>query len=250
MAVSASEYILNELYWTEGSSTACYSYPIPTSRGRVHNANFLGAALLCRVYRHHGESKFLESALNVARYSASRQREDGSWYYGEHHTQKWIDNFHTGYNLCALKAIGRYAGTAEFDEHLRRGFEFYKGSFFLDNGAPKYFHDRTYPIDIHSVAQSLITLVDCSELGRDNGWLAEKTARWAISNMWDKRGFFYYRLLPLIKVKISYMRWSQAWMLMAIAVLLDFFSKAQRSFGLERVGAETRSANGGLTDQN
>src|SRR6266436_3318031 len=47
MAVSAAEYILNELYWTKGSSVAGFSYPLPSLRVQIHNANFLGAALLC-----------------------------------------------------------------------------------------------------------------------------------------------------------------------------------------------------------
>jgi hypothetical protein len=220
MATSAAEYILNELYWTEGESTACYSYPIPTSRGRVHNANFLGAALLCRVFRHCGREEFLDSALKVARYSASQQQDDGSWYYGEHSTQRWIDNFHTGYNLCGLKSIGRYADTLEFESNIQRGFEFYRNHFFREDGAPKYFHDRTYPIDIHSVAQSIITLTAFKEFDENSAGLAQTVFRWTMANMWDEKGYFYYRVLSLLKVRISYMRWTQAWMLLALSTLL------------------------------
>ena len=129
MAYSAAEYLLNELYW-EDETAACFCYPTPSSHTRVHNANFLGAALLCRIYRHSGEDRFLEPALKAARYSAAKQHEDGSWYYGEHATQRWIDNFHTGYNLCALRAIGEYADTSEFESHIRRGFEFYQDALF------------------------------------------------------------------------------------------------------------------------
>ena len=110
MATSAGEYILNDLYWTEDDSTAGFSYPFPGLRSRVHNANFLGAALLCRLYKHSGEKRFLQPALRAARYSASKQHENGSWDYGELPTQRWIDNFHTGYNLCALRSICDYAG--------------------------------------------------------------------------------------------------------------------------------------------
>jgi hypothetical protein len=220
MATSAAEYILNELYWTEGESKASYSYPVPSSRGRVHNANFLGAALLCRVYKHCGGQKFLDSALKVARYSASQEQDDGSWHYGEHPTQRWIDNFHTSYNLCALKSIGRDAGTSEFQSNIQRGFEFYRNHFFREDGAPKYFHDRTYPIDIHSVAQSIITLTAFKELDENSLGLAQTVFRWTMENMWDEQGFFYYRVLSLLKVKISYMRWSQAWMLLALSTLL------------------------------
>ena len=38
--------------------------------------------------------------------------------------------------------------------------------------------------------------------------------------MWDERGFFYYRVLRFGTIRTSYMRWSQAWMLLALATLL------------------------------
>ena len=221
MAVSAAEYILKELYWNDDDSTACFAYPIPESRSRVHNANFLGAALLCRVYKLCGEEKFLEPALKVARYSAAKQYDDGSWDYGEFSTQHWVDNFHTGYNLCALLTIGEYADTSEFEFHIRRGFEFYQKHFFRKDGAPKYFHDQTYPLDIHSVAQSIITLMALKDIDHCSVSLALSVFKWAMTHMWDEQGYFYYRAYPLFKIKTSYMRWSQAWMLLALSTLLD-----------------------------
>ena len=35
---------------------------------------------------------------------------------------------------------------------------FYKTHFLAPESIPKYFHDRIYPIDIYSVAQSIITV--------------------------------------------------------------------------------------------
>jgi hypothetical protein len=221
MAVSAAEYILNELYRTEGDAVAGFSYPLPSMKAQIHNANFLGAALFCRVYKHTGDAKFLDPALRVARYSASRQRDDGSWAYGEGDAQQWIDNFHTGYNLCALRDITRYLETSEFESHIRRGFDFYRAHFFLEDGTPKYFHDRTYPIDIHCVAQSIITLLAFRDLHPDGVTLAQSVFRWAMDHMWDERGFFYYRVLRFGTIRTSYMRWSQAWMLLALATLLN-----------------------------
>ncbi len=222
MAVSAADYI-KKLYWSDGNSIASFSYPLPTLRSQTHNANFLGAALLCRVYKHTGEKKFLEPALKVARYSASKQHDDGSWDYGESVTQGWVDNFHTGYNLCALRALGKYAGTSEFEPRIRRGFEFYRKNFFREGGAPKYFHDRTYPLDIHSVAQSIITLLIFKDLDEDSVSLADAAFRWAMTNMGDEKGCFYYQALPYYKNRIPYMRWSQAWMLFALISLLEHF---------------------------
>jgi hypothetical protein len=220
MAVSAAEYILNELYWTDGSILAGFSYPLPSVRNQTYNANFLAAAFLCRVYRHTGRQEFLGPALKVARYSAGKQLADGSWYYGEGPSQGWIDNFHTGYNLCALRSICRDLDTIEFDAGIRRGFEFYRTHFFRSDGAVRYFHNRTYPIDIHCVAQSIITLMEFRDLGPENETLAYSVLAWAMKHMWDQRGFFYYRVLRSCTIRISYMRWSQAWMLLAMSNIL------------------------------
>ena len=54
---------------------------------------------------------------------------------------------------------------------------------------------------------------------RAPGWLIT-VYEWAMKHMWDEKGYFYYQSLPSYKVKISYMRWSQAWMLLALATLL------------------------------
>ena len=221
MAVNAANYLLNELYWTDGDSVAGFSYPLPGWQPRVHNANFLGAALFCRIYKQTGDLKFLEPALRAARYSAAKQQADGSWDYGEMPKQRWVDNFHTGYNLCALQSIGRDAGTSEFEPRLSTGFQFYLKHFFREDGAPRYFHNRTYPIDIHSVAQSIITLLALKDLDARSVEQAHAVFRWAMNHMWDERGYFYYQVLPLYKNRISYMRWSQAWMLLALSTLLE-----------------------------
>lgn len=219
MAVSAAEYILNELYWTDNGSVASFSYPLPSNRNQVYNANFLAAALFCRVYKHTGEKKFLDPAIRVARHSAGRQRSDGSWAYGEATTQQWIDNFHTGYNLCALRSISQDAKATEFDANIRRGFDFYRTHFFREDGAPRYFHARTYPIDVHCIAQSIITLLALRDLDPGNVPLALSVFRWAMNHMWDHRGFFYYRVLRFCTIRTPYMRWSQAWMLLALSTL-------------------------------
>jgi hypothetical protein len=220
MAASAAEYILDELYWTAGESKAGLAYPQPSMKSQVHNGNLLGAALLSRVHRLTGAAMFLGPALRVARCSAAAQRPDGSWTYGEGANQQWVDNFHTGYNLCALRTMGRVLDTNEFEEHVERGFRFYRAFFLREDGAPRYFHDQTYPIDIHCVAQSIITLVTLRDLDAESLSRARAVLSWAMEHMWDDRGFFYYRVLRSGTIRTSYMRWSQAWMLLALATFL------------------------------
>lgn len=220
MAVSAAGFILDVLFRRQNGSQAFFSYT-PLERTKVHNANLLGAALLCRVGLLTGRKLFCEPALDAARYSVGKQHEDGSWDYGELPSQRWIDNFHTGFNLVALKRITEYSGTAEFDSAIRRGLEFYRDHFFREDGAPKYFHDATYPIDIHSVAQSVITLVEFCDFVEGNIPLVYSVLNWALRNMWDARGFFYFQKLPYFKVRIPFMRWSQAWMLLGLSTFLE-----------------------------
>lgn len=240
MALSAAQYMLNELYWSDGKSKFGFGYPLPSVRCQVHNANLLAADLLCRIYKHTGDQSFLEPALKVARYSVGQQHEDGGWDYGEARNQKWIDNFHTGFNLCALRSITRSLGTHEFEPSLRRGFEFYRAHFFREDGAVRYFHDRTYPIDTHCVAQSIITLLDLQDLAHDNVQLARLVIDWAMNHMWDEQGFFYYRILRLCTIRTSYMRWTQAWMFLALSMLLAETSQpAQMAEVHDAVALET-----------
>ena len=220
MAESAASYMRSELYWSEGDA-AGFSYPLPTMRQQIHNANLLASALFCRVAALRGDDSFLEPALKAARYSAGRQHPDGSWSYGEMPKQGWVDNFHTGYNLCALRSIGTALGISEFEEVIAAGFRFYFEHFFTEEGAPRYFHDRTYPLDIHCVAQSIITLTRFKDHNPDSVRKARGVYEWAMSHMWNGDGFFYYRVLPLLTIRTSYMRWSQAWMLLALTSLLE-----------------------------
>lgn len=222
MAHDAARYI-HRLHWSEPGGRTGFGYPQPSSRIVVHNANLLGAALLCRVAHVCHEPNFAKTGLQIARYSAGQQMPDGAWSYSDHEAQQWIDNFHTGYNLCALKSIGTHTGTDEFEPYIQRGFDYYRAHFFRGDGAPNYFHNRTYPIDIHSVAQSLITLAELKTMDCGSARQAQAVLDWALRHLWSSRGFFYYRAYPLWKIRTSYMRWSQAWMMEALATTLYNF---------------------------
>ncbi len=64
----------------DGKTYFCY---IPGNDTPVHNVNLLAAALLTRVAVRTGERKLLELAREAVVFSVRRQKEDGSWYYGE-----------------------------------------------------------------------------------------------------------------------------------------------------------------------
>ena len=47
--------------------------------------------------------------------------------------------------------------------------------------------------------------------------LARRVAAWALRELFDPRGFFYYQKRRLRTVRTPYMRWSQAWMAYGLA---------------------------------
>jgi hypothetical protein len=153
-------------------------------------------------------------------YSCSRQLPDGSWLYAEREDSHWIDNFHTGYNLDSLDFYIEGSGDHEFRPNLEKGLAFYKSHFFEETGRPKYYNTRTYPVDIQCVAQSIDTLATFSKHDPSCLKLAEKVAAWAIQNMQDPKGYFYYRQYPLVKAKTPMLHWGQATMFKALANLL------------------------------
>ena len=220
MAISAGDFLLNGLNITKADNEICFSYT-PIDCGQVHNANLLGAAFLSRLYSITQEKKFLEPALSAVQFTIRRQHAEGSWPYGEDKTQKWIDNFHTGYNLVALKRFAEYTGNLEVMDNIRKGFQFYRENFFTDDGIPKYYHNQTFPIDIHSIAYSIVTLVEFKAFDSGNIELANRIFLRSVKEMQGSNGHFYYQKKRFYKNKISYMRWSQAWMLYALAVLAE-----------------------------
>jgi hypothetical protein len=120
----------------------------------------------------------------------------------------------------ALRGLKKYAKTDEFDVVIRKGFDFYCQHFFRRDGAPKYFHNRVYPIDSHCLAQSIITLEALKDLNSRAHGLAVAALGWGLENMWSSRGYFYYQRHRLYTNRIPYMRWTEAWMLLAITCLM------------------------------
>jgi hypothetical protein len=198
----------------------CLSY-VAFSQRSIHNSNMLGAAMLARAGKLINDKEYLDVAKEAMLYSCSRQLPDGAWYYGEDENTHWIDNFHTGYNLDSLKCYIESSGDRSFDENLRKGFEFFKNNFFEASGRPKYYHNRTYPVDSQCASQAIETLANFADHDPTSLGLAVRVAEWTIDNMQDKKGFFYYRQYPFVKAKTPMLHWAQATTYRALTLLLN-----------------------------
>jgi len=219
LARNSCEFILKKLVLFENRESICFGY-IPGEGARVHNANMLGAALLARVYAHLKEAELLEKSRKAMKYSLKALTPDYLWPYGELSHHQFIDNFHTGFNLVALKTWIDCTGEQAWKGKLEKAFEKYLNLFWLKNGCPKYYHDKLYPIDIHCSAQGIVTFLKLAEHHPESHEMAGNIATWAVKNMQNETGYFYYQKTRLYTNKIEYIRWSQAWMFYALSMYL------------------------------
>ena len=225
-ARSASRFILHDLHRTvETEDELCFSYS-PLDHTRVFNASLLAAETLASVGRLTGEQSLREVALRAARYVVRHARRDGSWPYGAEDYQSWTDNFHTAFVLTSLARIAAACDAPDdLMDALRRGYHFWRTSFFLADGWPKYYHDQLFPADAHSAGAALVALLELRQTDTkafDGAVeLAERIASWATRELRDKRGFFYYQRRRFYTVRTPYMRWAQAWMLYGLARLIE-----------------------------
>jgi len=220
MAMSSCRFILDRINRTADRDGVCFSYT-PLDRSRVHNVNLLAAELLARTFTKTGIEEYRDAAERALRFTLARQRRDGSWLYGEDGSQAWIDSFHTGFVLVSLKHLVEYVEADRCRAALEAGYDFYQKRFFLADGRPGYYHDRLYPLDVHSAAQGVITFVEMTDLMPNAKAMASRVVRWTIENLQDPAGFFYFQKHRFYTIKTSYMRWAQAWMLYALSFYLS-----------------------------
>lgn len=219
VALSAADFVINDLHRTKCNDGFLFSYSPLRGNDTVFNASLLGSRLLSYCYHYTQKEEYKEAARMSVLACCNAQQKNGAWVYGMLPVQSWIDSFHTGYNLDGLMAYEQLTGDKSFYSALEKGFQFYITHFFEEDGTPKYFHNKTYPIDIHCPGQLLITLARLDKYG-EYGMLADKVLVWTLENMQDREGYFYYQLKPGISSKISYMRWSNAFMFHAMSSYL------------------------------
>ena len=214
LALSIPDFILNNLNRKKEKDTICFSYT-PEDQNFVHNANMLGASIIARIATQYGREKLLDPALSALQYSMNHQHDDGSWFYAETPQQKWIDSFHTGFNLEALRYFLKSGITPHYQQNYDLGVKFYAENFFLEDGTPKYYHNKLYLVDIHAPAEALCFF---SQEGDNYKELMEKILNWTFENMYDpKTGLFYFRKSKYYTIKIPYLRWSEAWAFRALS---------------------------------
>lgn len=219
IALTSAEFVMKDLHRYNCDGGFLFSYSKLDGNDTVFNASLLGSKLLAYCYHYTGKQEYLDAAKASVAACCKGQAEDGSWIYGLGPTQGWIDSYHTGYNLDGLIGYEEMTGDNSFHNYIEKGYKYYITHFFDEDGEPWHFIGHKYPIDIHCPGQLMVTMARLHQYDKDQS-IMDKVLGWAIANMQDKKGYFYYQLKKPINTKIPYMRWSNAFMFCAMSYYL------------------------------
>lgn len=223
---SCTKFVLNDVHLYTGKDGYCFSYT-PVKKDLTINANLLAAEVLAYSDYVNNESKYTEYIEQVLKFTLCNQNNDGSWFYSfDYETRKpkkQID-FHQGYVLESLLRLYKYTNIEMSDEvrkQIQKGLDFYFNQQFHNEGWCYWRFPKKWPVDIHNQSQGIITFSIFKDFDQKYSPFAKKISEWTITNMQDRKGNFYYQKWPLITNKVNYLRWNQAWMMLALTTLIE-----------------------------
>lgn len=209
----------------QDSDHRCLSY-VPSSDVNwiVMDVSALVGAAVSRYAAIGADPPLMSEAGRLIRYVASKQTDQGAWYYADPPSASHIghDNYHTGFILDSILRYQQASGSDEFSTVYERGIEFYRRRLFTPDGAPRFMSDRRYPFDIHGAAQGVISFSLAQKALGHGGVTAARILTWMLEHLWDpETGWFYYQKRRLYRTRVRLLRWCQAWPAHALGVYLE-----------------------------
>ncbi|MEQ9398215.1 MAG: hypothetical protein RJQ04_03515 [Longimicrobiales bacterium] len=194
-----------------------FSYTPADSRG-VHNASLLAASFLARAARLEGaDPDWTDDARTAAVATRDAQRPDGSWPYGTSRRDDFVDSFHTGYVLEALRRLDQL-GVLDSSDAVDAGLAYWRATFLTGSGVA-HRPGVPHPVDLHAVAQAILTCLQFEDRWPGGPDTASELAAWAVQHARGPDGAFDYLWRPGRSNKVRYLRWVQAWMFRALSAL-------------------------------
>ena len=182
---------------------------VPNYDAFVHNANLFGAYWCLLSGKKINDNDLVYKSISAIQFTINDQNSDGSWIYGHQSHHNWVDSFHTGYNLELIYEINKILNKSEYKEVVNLGYQYYLKKFITNDGKVKYFNNTLYPLDVHSYAQAIITII---KLDPSNTDILNIIVKSLIKEMYivaEKR--FRYQKGKFFSNNINYLRWTQAW---------------------------------------
>ncbi len=221
LILGAAEFVRNELEQTTFEAGIAISYT-PLFPDCCYNASLLGAEILAYANAISPNENDVKTILSAVDFVVSKQHTDGHWKYSmdfKTGVERSQIDFHQGYVLDSILYISRLlkVDNAKWNSALIAGMKYYKEKQFFPDGRSLWRIPKEYPVEIHNQSQGVITFLNFAHLDKSYSNFSNIIATWTIKNMQDKKGYFYYRKLKSYTNKISYMRWSNAWMFLALS---------------------------------
>jgi hypothetical protein len=212
-AVLACQFLVETLLEDDGERL--YFRYLPAESELVHNANALGCSALARTAALLGRTDLEQTVRDSLSSTLHAQATDGSWPYSERHA--WIDNFHTGYVLEGLATCEVVDGSIR--PRLESGLEYWERELFLSDGTPKYYAERSLPVDAHNYAQSIETWLSVASWRPESVASAERCAARLVERMLAADGHVAFQQRRLWTNRVPFVRWTTAPAFRALARL-------------------------------
>lgn len=206
--------------FTDEGSKGWVTY-YPGQKSPTYNVNALTAYFLCKANKtldkKCANDVVIQKLINLL---IEEQNTDGSWYYSRSEIGKWIDGFHTGFIIESLAYVYSHGfESVTLKNTLNKAWNYYITNLFTTEGYPKYYNiSNKFPIEAQNCAQAIQTL---SLTGLWLGWhkkeLLEKVISKSIDDLYNSKGYFFYKKTKYFTYKQSYLRWSTAPMLVALS---------------------------------
>ncbi|MEE9448583.1 MAG: prenyltransferase/squalene oxidase repeat-containing protein, partial [Ignavibacteriaceae bacterium] len=222
---SMTSFVMNDVHLYKRNDGFCFSYT-PIKKDLTINANLLAAEVLAYCDYLNNETKYHEYIQKVIEFTFNNQNDDGSWYYSFDYVtrkpKKQID-FHQGYVLESLLRLSKYSKVdmSDYNDNIKEGLKYYYEHQFNREGWAYWRLPSKYPVDIHNQSQGIITFVKFKDYNKKYEQFAHKISEWTIKNMQGSKGNFYYQKWSILNNKVNYLRWNQAWMLLALISLIS-----------------------------
>ena len=217
----------------------CFSYT-PLDGFHVHNANLFVSEFLVRVGSKAGRDDLVRYGRLGSHYALREQNPDGSLYYWGKVQNAFnpfrVDHYHAGFEMRMLFGLWRSTHDESYFSALSDYYSFYLDNLIAirdDRVMPRMTPRSTYPVNIHACAESILCNAILSKAFPRASRLLPPLCRFVIETMQTETGWFRYRILKtrfgLIPNNIPYLRWGQAWMLLALSSCLEALNGSNRA---------------------
>lgn len=221
-AEKISRFMINDLnIYHKNENEICFSYT-PLDNFQVHNVNLLNAAFLLELGEILNRNDLIEYGKKAANFSISEQNDDGSIFYWSkeqnQNSPNHLDLYHSGFEIRALYRISKVLKEEKYTKAYRKYKDFFLKNFFESKDL-KITPKSKYPIDIHGCAEA-INCISSIDDNKEYKTYADNALSFTLNNMYYKNKFIY-KIIKIKgikkKIKISYIRWGDAWMLKALS---------------------------------